>query len=150
MHRALQAAQAAADLIAAETDVAGAVYYGRELSLSEEDQELPAYVVLDGTDSAMSELGVINQTYLDSLLELRVIAYCKARDEEDLRTELARMRSVIHRALMGNQDLGLGFVIGIRYGGAQRPSITNDMRPLGASQEFTFYAHYRMGVATPE
>lgn len=151
MHRAEQIVVAVVSALDAATGIAATTYLHRELSLSDQDQELPALCVRNGQDQPMSELGVINVAFIDSLLEVRVASYAKGSTEIDVATELARLRSVIHRALLGtDRTLSLSFVIDTRYGGADRPEFDSSVSRIGGMQESVFYVHYRMNIADPE
>lgn len=151
MHREQQIIDAAAAAIAAQSDVAASVFTNRVLSLGADDQELPAIVVTGGEDSALDDDGAVNLAYVDSLLALHVTCYAQESTEQELRTTLARLRSVVHRALLGtDRTLGLSFVIDTRYGGASDVSVAADVAPLGASRVNLFAVHYRMNLASPE
>jgi len=151
MHRAEQIVVAVVAALDAAVGIAATNYLHRELSLSDEDQELPALCVRNGQDQPLSDLGAVNFAFIDSLLEVRVAAYAKGATEIDVATELARMRAVTHRALLGtDRTLGLSFVIDTRYGGADRPEFDSNVSRIGGMQESVFFVHYRMNIADPE
>lgn len=151
LHRSEQVVDAALSAIAAQTDLQAFTDKNRDLSLSDEDQELPAIIVTGGVDSALSDTGATNLSFYDSLLELRVICFAKASSEQELKIELVRLRSVAHRALLGtDRTQGLSFVIDTRYGGANAPVKDPTLERIAGAMECHFYVHYRMNLADPD
>jgi len=151
MHRAEQILQAAVSAIADETDLAASVYGHRYLSLSPDDQELPAICVNDGPDQPVAESGYSNLAYVDSQLRLDISIYAQGDTQQAVADELYRLRSVVHRAmLVSPRDLGLSsFVMGIGYGGADKPDYTTDGSPLAGRMDCSFVVLYRMDLTSP-
>jgi hypothetical protein len=145
-HRAEQIIQAAAAAIASQTDVGAAVLPHRTLSLSQDDQELPAICVRQGPDEPLQQ----NLAVIDSELTLKLSVYASASTEPELMAELSRLRAVVHRALLGDPTLGLTFVLGATYGGADRPEIDGGASRLAGQQDSTFAVQYRMNFTDPE
>jgi len=145
-HRAEQVIQAAASKISAQTDVGAPVYPHRVLSLSDEDQEIPAICPLQGADEPLEW----NFAFIDSELELRVAAYAKKATEVELAAELARMRAAIHRALLSDPTLGLAFVLSTTYRGASEPEKDTSGGLVAGKHEFLFAVQYRMNTTDPE
>ena len=152
MHRAEQILQAAASTIADETDLAAAVYPHRTLSLSANDQELPAICVNDGPDQPLAESGYSNLAFIDSNFQLDISIYAQGETQQQVADELYRLRSVVHRAMLASpRDLGLpSFVMGIAYGGADKPDYATDAAPLAGTMDCSFTIMYRMDITSPE
>ncbi len=151
MHRAEQIIQAATTAIAGQSDVAAAVFAHRTLSLSAADQELPAICVNDGPDQPTAENGYSNLAFVDSSLRLDISIYAQGDTQQDVATELYRLRSVVHRALLADpRTLGLSFVMGIAYGGADKPDYPPDGAPLAGSMDVSYSVMYRMDLTSPE
>jgi len=148
-HRAQQIIAATAAALAASSSLGAAVYTHRRLSLSDEDQELPAVSVNYGSDDPLSDLGVTNIAFIDSLLELAVTLVARGDSEQDVLDELLRLRAAQHVALMADRSLGLAFVIDTRYGGAAAPDVDVSLnRPAGALT-CRWLVHYRMNLSDP-
>lgn len=151
MHRAEQIIQAATSAIAAEADVAAAVFAHRTLSVGADDQELPAICVNDGPDQPLAESGYSNLAYVDSNLALDIYIYAQGETQQDVADELYRLRSVVHRALLADpRTLGLSFVMGIAYGGADKPDYATDGAPLAGVMSVSYSVMYRMDLTDPE
>lgn len=152
MHRAEQIVDAIVALLATDSTIGGPVYKHRALSLSAEDQELPAVSVAIGQDQPLAEYGVTNVAFVDSLLELVVTVACEADTESAAITELFRLRSEVHRTMMaGQRDFSLTtIVIDTRYGGAAAPVINTEGGRLAASLDTRWLVHYRTNISDPE
>lgn len=151
-HRAEQILQAAKDAIEAQPDVGAGVFAHRTLTVAALDQELPAVCVNMGPDSATDETGYSNLNFVDSSLRVDVSLYAQGVTQQEVATELLRLRSVTHRALLASpRDLGLtDFVMGISYGGAEKPAFTDAGSPLAGRMDCTFSILYRMNLADPD
>jgi hypothetical protein len=151
MHREEQVLQAAKSAIEAHADIAAAVFAHQTLTLSAEDQELPAVCVNKGPDTPDSEFGVSNMAFIDSVCELSFTLYAQGQTQADVDLELDRLRVVVHKALMASpRDLGLAFVMGIRYGGAEAQEYSTAGSPLAGKRVCSFSFHYRMDIDDPE
>lgn len=151
MHREEQVLQAAKALIEAEDGIAAAVYSHRTLPLNAEDQELPAIVVNKGSDEPGSEFGYSDMAFVDSVAELQITLYAQGDSQEQVDSELDRLRVAVHAALLqAPRTLGLSFVMGIRYGGAQAPEYSDEGSPLAGRRVCAFSIHYRMNLTDPE
>lgn len=151
-HRAEQVIERIRSRIAGFPDLAinaSNVYVHRRYTLSEEQNELDAISVDMGDDESVSEFGVDNLSFIDSLLSVPIMMRAKHANEETLRRQLMQLRRQIHQAIMADQSLGLSFVIGARYAGAA--AIEIDMAgdsPIG-TLECLWRIHYRMRVTDP-
>lgn len=149
MHRAQQILEAVEAKLAASTTLGAGVYLYRELSLSDADQELPAVCIRPGSDEPLSDFTSTNLRFIDSLLEVRLVALAAGSDERSSAEELLRLRVETHKALLADTTLGLSFVIDCRYGGAAAPDMEQATGGNGASVEMTFRVLYRMNLADP-
>ncbi len=151
MHREEQILQAAKSAIEGHADIAAAVFDHQTLSLSAGDQELPAVCINKGADTPDSEFGYSNTAFVDSVCELSFTLYAQGSTQVEVDAELDRLRVVVHKALMvAPRDLGLSFVMGIRYGGAEAPEYSTTGSPLAGKRECRFAFHYRMDIDDPE
>lgn len=151
MHRAEQIIQAATTTIAGQSDVAAGVFAHRTLSVSADDQEMPAICVNDGTDQPLAESGYSNLAFVDSNLRLDISIYVQGETQQQVADELYRLRSVVHRAMLADpRTLGLSFVMGIGYGGADKPDYATDGAPLSGSMDVSYSVMYRMDLTSPE
>jgi hypothetical protein len=150
-HRAQQIVDAVVALLQANSILQASVVSYRALTLSEFEGELPAVNVSVGADDPISEIGVTNTAYVDSLLELLITAVAMGSSEDELLPQLQELRRQIHVALYGaGVDLGgLSFVMGLRYGGAEAPIVNIDGDRIGASLLTRWRVHYRMNFADP-
>lgn len=149
-HRAQQVVDAVLAALAANSSLGASVYAHRALSLSEPDQELPAVSVRYGGDSPMDEDGASNFAYLDSLLELQVVATTRDLDEASVMQALLDMRRQIHITLMADRSQGLAFVIDTRYGGAAAPELDTATEYVAGRLEQRWLVHYRMNISDPQ
>lgn len=151
MHRAEQILQAAATAIAAQSGIAASVRTHDSLPLSAEDQELPAVSVNQGEDSPTDDDGFGNLAFIDSLSQLKLVLKAQGSTQQEVATELVRLRVVTHKAMMASpRTLGLSFVMGIQYGGASEPEYTTEGSPLAGRMECAFSVLYRMNLTDPE
>lgn len=152
MHRAEQIIQAAVSIIEAQADVAAAVFAHRTLTQSAVDQELPAICVNDGTDYPTSDTGYSNLAYVDSNLRLDLSLYAQGSSQQEVATALYRLRSVVHRALLADpRDLALPLIVmGVAYGGADKPVYTTEGDPLAGRLDCFFTVAYRMNLTDPD
>lgn len=148
-HRAQQIVDAIATTLAASTTLGASVFKNRRFSVAELDQELPAVSVNYGADAPLSEFGVTNVAFVDSLLEVKVIIALRADSEDEVLTALLDRRVAQHVALMADRSLGLSFVMDTRYGGADAPEIDVSLdRPAGAIA-CRWFVHYRSNLSDP-
>lgn len=151
MHRAEQIVQAAKSAIATQSGIGASVRAHDSMELNAEDQELPAVSVNEGEDSPPDEDGSANLGYVDSILQLKLVLKCQGSTQQEVSTELFRLRAVTHRAMLAApRTLGLDFVFGIRYGGASEPEYSTDGSPLAGRMECAFSVPYRMNLTDPE
>jgi len=125
----------------------------RSLSLSNEDQELPAVSITLGSDDPLDDDGQTNLNVFDSLQALifRIVAAGDDQDtEEHIIATLQGLRRAIHVALMADDGLGLAFVIGTRYGGADAPHIEAQQERLVGTLDCRWSVHYRVNIADPQ
>lgn len=152
-HRVEQIVDQAASILTAHALFSGvSVLQHRVLSLSDQDQELPAVSITLGDDATLEEDGASNFAFIDSLqtLNFRVVAQSDAGDEEEhLIAALQDLRRAVHVALMADQTLALAFVIGTSYGGADAPVIESKAERLAGQIDCRWLVHYRMNVADP-
>lgn len=151
MHREEQIIQAAKAAIEAQSGLAAAVFAHRTLTLNADDQELPAVVVNNGADTSPDDDGVTNLAFIDSVVELQISLAAQGETQQEIASELDRLRVSVHKALMASpRDLGLSFVLGIQYGGAGEPEYPQEGSPLGGRRDVSFSVLYRMNIADPE
>lgn len=148
MHRALQVINAAKTLIAAQATSAS-VYRHRALSLSDDEQELPAISVRVGTDTPVADGGQGSMQFIDSLQELLVDAIAKGDSEDDVLESLLLLRAQIHQALQADVTLGLAFVTDTAYGGASAPDLAAGGARLVGSLSTRWVVRYRMNFTDP-
>lgn len=148
MHRALQVIDAAKTLIAAQATSAS-VYRHRALSLSDDEQELPAITVRIGTDTPVADSGQGSMQFIDSYQELLVDVIAKGDDEDDVIGSLLDLRAAIHEALQADVTLGLAFVTDTAYGGASSPDIPTGGSRLVGSFSTRWVVRYRMNFTDP-
>jgi hypothetical protein len=125
------------------------IFSHRELSLSDEQGELPAATVNFGEDEPTSEFGADNLAYIDSVLAVTITTFAVGNDEASVRRTLMAQRRQVHVALMSDQELGLTFIIGPRYGGAAAPEINATTEKVIGSLETTWRYFYRMNITDP-
>lgn len=150
-HRADQIVDAIVDAIATWSPSTVKVYAHRRLSLSDDQDELPAISVDFGEDTPVGEEGsYLTDGTIQSLLTVNVTALATAVDEASLRRELLRLRAHVHVAINKVRGLGLPFVIDTHYGGANPPEVdVSGDAPIG---ELTtpWGVRYEMTLNTPE
>lgn len=149
-HRAQQALDAVAAILAANTSMGASIYTHRILSVSEADQELPAVSVRYGADTPADDDGALNFAFLDSLLELQIVALASGIDEQAVLAMLLDLRRQIHISLMADRSQGLAFVIDTRYGGASAPEIDASTELVRGRLEQRWLVHYRMNISDPQ
>lgn len=153
-HRVEQVVDAAAAILGAHALFSGvSVFQHRVLSLSDEDQEMPAVSITFGDDVPLDEDGTANLAFFDSLQTLAFRIVVKARDqdeEEHVISALQDLRRAVHVALMADDTLGLAFVIGLRYGGADPPVIQVEGEYLCGMLDCRWSVHYRMNKSDPQ
>lgn len=148
MHRALQVVNAAVAAIATQATGAS-VYKHRVLSLSDDEQELPAISVRVGTDTPVADGGQGSMQFIDSLQELLVDAIAKGDSEDDVLESLLLLRAQIHQALQADVTLGLAFVTDTAYGGASAPDLAAGGARLVGSLSTRWVVRYRMNYTDP-
>jgi hypothetical protein len=147
MHREEQIIQAAKAAIEAQSGLAAAVFAHRTLTLSADDQELPAVCVNNGTD----EGEYLDLAFASGVADLVFTIYAQADTQQELAAELDRLRVCVHKAMLASpRTLGLSFVMGIGYGGAGAPEYSDEGSPLAARRDLSFPVSYRMGLTDPE
>ena len=148
MHRALQVVNAAKAAIDAALPEA-AVYRNRVLSLSEDEQELPAISVRIGTDTPVADSGQGSMQFIDSLQELLVDIVATGSSEDEVVEALLDLRANVHVALQSDVTLGLAFVTDTQYGGASSPDIATGAARLAGSLSTRWVVRYRMNYTDP-
>jgi hypothetical protein len=144
MHRAEQII----DALVALMPSTGAAFKHRVLSLSDEEQEMPAQCVRLGEDKPLDDDGASNFSFIDSLLFVEIDLYAKEIDIEATITKLMQLRTAIHIALMADRSLGLSFVIDTRYGGAEAPEAEQKDYVVGRLTT-SWQVHYRQNIGDP-
>lgn len=147
--RAEQIIDAMATAIQGFASYTGNVFTNRADSLSEAQGELPATSVDIGTDEPLDEDGAVNFAFIDSLLTVETTMVARSTDELELKSTLFDMRRQVHRALMQDQQLGLSFVIGLRYGGADKPEMNAESEFMIGKLVCRWPVHYRMNISDP-
>jgi hypothetical protein len=148
-HRVDQIGDALEAAIRAQASTA-LVFRDRVLTLTEDAQELPAISVSLAADQPIDAMGVTNTAFIDSLVEFDVWIYAAGSDETACRAALVELRRQVHIAVMATLNLGLTFVLGPRYAGADRPAISGEgKRVVGALCTHWRY-DYRMNVGDPQ
>jgi hypothetical protein len=148
-HRLQSIVDAAVAAIAARPALGASVYRHRRNSLSSDDMELPAVSVSFGEDSALSDFGVTNLSFLDSGVVLTALAVASASTEQDLVEELLRLRREIHIALMTDVTLGLGYVMACYYHGASDPTISSAGERFSGALDTRWRVDYRTSLTDP-
>lgn len=148
MHRALQIVNAAAALVTAQATDAY-VYTHRALSLSDDEQELPAISVRVGLDSPVAENGQNSMAFIDSQQELQIDIVVKGDSEQDVIEALFSHRAQIHVALQADVTLGLAFVTDTQYGGSSAPDIAPQASRLVGSLSTRWVVRYRVNYTDP-
>lgn len=148
-HRAQQIVEAIVTALQANTSLGAAVYQHRHYSVGEDAQELPCVSVSIGADNPLSDLGVENMGFIDSLLEVSIAATARGDDEQSAIEALLALRRQIHITLMADRSLGLAFVVDTRYGGAQAPDFDVGADRIAARLEMRWPVHYRMAISDP-
>lgn len=122
-HRVEQIIDAMTEVINSVTPSTVKVYAHRRLSLSEDQDELPAISVDFGEDQPADGDGShdLGGT-IQSLLTINVTGLVAATDEPTLRRKLLDLRTDVHIAINKNTGLGLPFVLDTHYGGANPPA----------------------------
>jgi hypothetical protein len=147
--RAEQIVDAMASIIAGYASYTGNVFTNRAESLSEAQGELPATSVDQGSDEPLDEDGATNMAFFDSLLTVETTIVARSTNELDLKATLSDMRRRVQQALMQDQQLGLPFVIGLRYGGADKPEINAESEFMIGKLVCRWPVHYRMNISDP-
>ena len=152
MHREQQIINAFVAALQASTLLAipaANVFANRSLSLAEDQGEMPAATVNEAEDVQTSDLGTDNLAFIDSLLGVEVQHFATGTSDAEVRTALSDQRRYIHVALMADDTLGLSFVIGLRYGGADRAEIDSNGALIVGSRISRWAVHYRMNKTDP-
>jgi hypothetical protein len=144
MHRAEQIIDALVGLMPST----GAAFKHRVLTVSDDEQEMPAQSVRVGEDSPLDDDGASNFSFIDSLLSIEIDLMVKEIDIETVITKLMELRTATHIAIMADRSLGLAFVIDTRYRGCDAPEAEVKDYVVG---RFTtrWQVHYRMNVSDP-
>lgn len=144
MHRAEQII----DALVALMPSTGAAFKHRVLTLSDDQQELPAQSVRMGEDRPIDDDGASNFSFIDSMLFLEIDLYVKEITIEAAITKLLELRTATHVAIMADRSLGLAFVIDTRYGGSDAPEA--EAKDYVAGRLTTrWQVHYRMNIGDP-
>ncbi len=144
MHRAEQII----DALVALMPTTGAAFKHRALTVSDEEQEIPAQSVRMGEDVPLEEDGASNFSFIDSLLTVEIDLLVKEKDVEATISKLMELRTAVHIALMADRSLGLTFVIDTRYGGASAPA-TDVKDYIVGGLTSRWHIHYRQNVGDP-
>jgi hypothetical protein len=127
-----------------------AAFKHRTLPLSDSDGELPANSVCMGADTPPdSNDGFSNLAFIDSSLIVDVVHRCRAATEEEALVALVDMRRDVHVALMADDTLGLAFVIGTYYSGADEPERDAEQDRAAGRLVSHWRVHYRMNITDP-
>jgi hypothetical protein len=149
-HRAQQIVDAMKAELIANTAISWNVYRQRIDGLDVTQMELPALSLVFGIDQPFNPLGASNLSFLDSLLEVQIVAVAETGpDETAIIDQLLEMRRQIHISLMADRSQGLAFVIDTRYGGADAPVLNNDADRVSGSIKCLWHVHYRMNISDP-
>lgn len=148
-HRAQQIVDAIDANLQPYKSTLGAIFVNRSLSIDENSGEVPCVTINYGDDNPLSELGASNLSFLDSLIEITLVAFNVADDEQTLLDLLLDARKTIHVALMADRSQGLAFVIDSRYGGATKPDVDASADRIYGSLTSTWRVHYRMNILDP-
>lgn len=139
--------EAVVSIIGARVTAAGGhVYAHRKLSLSSDENQLPAISVDFGEDQR-ADTKLIGS--IGSILSVQTTAVVTALLEQDIRLQLLSLRREIHRAVMADARLGLSFVINTLYGGAGEPEIMTDGESIVGALTSTWLAYYQMNLQDP-
>lgn len=148
-HRVQSIVDQAVSLLAARTTLGAAVYRHRRSSLSAPDLELPAVSVHYGEDTALSDLGVSNLSFLDSGLSLTATVLADGSNEQDVVEELLRLRREVHIAFMADVTLGLAYVMACYYRGASEPIISGAGERFSGALDTRWRVDYRTSLTDP-
>lgn len=148
-HRAQQIVGAISAALDASASLNAQVFTNRSFSLERDAGEIPCVTVNYGADQPLDPLGASNLSFLDSLIEVPIVAFAGADDELTATLALMAMRAAIHVALMADVTQGLSFVINTRYGGAVEPQLDSTTQQVIASLKSSWFVHYRMNVLDP-
>jgi hypothetical protein len=148
-HRVQSIVDAAVAAIAARPALGAAVYRHRRNSLSSDDMELPAVSVSFGEDSALSDFGVTNLSFLDSGVVLTATAVTAGASEQDVVEELLRLRREIHIGFMADVTLGLAYVMACYYHGASEPVISGAGERFSGALDTRWRVDYRTSLTDP-
>ena len=111
-HRADQIIDAVTDAINSFTPSTVKGYAHRRLSLSEDQDELPAITVDFGEDTPTGDDGSAGlEGMIESLLTVNVTGLAVAPDEPTLRRTLLELRAQAHVAIKKTADQGMDFGI---------------------------------------
>jgi hypothetical protein len=121
----------------------------RVLSLSSEEGDTPARSVRMGEDEPVDEDGMDNFTFIDSRLTVEIDHKLEDPDEQTALERLLEMRRGTHVALMADDTLGLSFVIGTYYGGADAPQRDAEKSLVAGVITSRWFVHYRSNKADP-
>ena len=141
-HRAQQIIDKVALLLETQTGFPSHVQHA--LTLGAENNELPAYAVFLGSESAEEA----DYQTIGSELQLIVTAYAQGTTERLALNQLFDLRTQAHIALMANSTLGLSFVSRTLFGGADAPEILAGSF-MNGRQSTTWLVHYEMNITDP-
>lgn len=145
-HRAQQIVDALVSLIDTQVASKGVkVYAHRRLSLSQDQDELPAISVDFGEDDAQLE----DNRDFHSLLDCEITSIVVGYDETDLKTQLLDYRRDSHIAITADRTLGLSFVTRALYAGANEPEYVTDGEMFIGSLTSVWGVAYRMDIDDP-
>lgn len=125
------------------------IFRDRVLTLTEDAQELPAVSISLGQDLPLDPIGFTNTAFIDSLAEFEIWVYAAGSDEKDCRAALVELRRQVHIAVMSQLNLGLSYVLGPRYAGAEAPAINVEGRRVVGRLCAHWRYDYRMNVGDP-
>lgn len=144
-HRAKQIIDAVAAALAANQNLGAKVEVNRVRSISEAADELPAFLVNFGSDTADDSSDM--QSFRSSL-EVVLTAYCMGDNEADVLSQLLELRRQSHIAMMDDMTFGLSFVWDTAYGGADPPVIQRSERAIGALTS-RWFVRYILNFSDP-
>lgn len=146
-HRADQIIAAVAAAVQTQAGGSGVkVYTHRASSLAADQDELPAYSVDYGEDRPGE---ILIAQVIRSQLEVLITAVVAGAVEEEVRTELLRLRREAHRAILSDATQGLAFVLDTQYGGAAPPEFQDDGDKYVGALTSAWLVHYEMQYTDP-
>jgi len=149
MHRADQIIDAIVLRIKEHADGQFQVFAHRRYSLDEED--CPAISVDFGEDVPTGDSGYADLSGLvESLLTVNVTGVVFEVEEPLVRRQLLALRAASHIAIKSVSSIGLAFVQGVHYGGANPPDVDAEGDMIAGELTSSWGIQYEMKPNTPE